>query len=73
MLNYGEAHYGDAPVLGKTYDTGYEPLSGGLSYALEVGRIQCRNRSTEEGAAGTTATQPVPTEVTARSQSAAIR
>ena len=25
-LNNGEAFYGDAPVLGKTYDTGYEPI-----------------------------------------------
>ena len=25
-LNSGEAYYGDAPVLGKTYDTGYEPI-----------------------------------------------
>jgi len=25
-LNSGEAFYGDAPVLGETYDTGYEPI-----------------------------------------------
>jgi len=25
-LNSGEAYYGEAPVLGKTYDAGYEPI-----------------------------------------------
>jgi hypothetical protein len=39
-LNNGEAFYGDAPVLGKTYDTGYEPIkdaSGAVIGAYFVG------------------------------------
>lgn len=39
-LNSGEAFYGDAPVLGKTYDTGYEPMkdaSGAVIGAYYVG------------------------------------
>jgi hypothetical protein len=39
-LNNGEAYYGDAPVLGKTYDTGYEPMkdaSGAVIGAYYVG------------------------------------
>jgi len=38
-LNNGEAFYGDAPVLGKTYDTGYEPIkdASGVIGAYFVG------------------------------------
>jgi Cache 3/Cache 2 fusion domain len=38
-LNNGEAYYGDAPVLGKTYDTGYEPIkdASGVIGAYYVG------------------------------------
>jgi len=38
-LNKGEAFYGDAPVLGKTYDTGYEPImdASGVIGAYFVG------------------------------------
>ena len=38
-LNNGESYYGDAPVLGKTYDTGYEPIkdASGVIGALYVG------------------------------------
>lgn len=38
-LNSGEAFYGDAPVLGETYDTGYEPIkdASGVIGAYYVG------------------------------------
>jgi len=38
-LNSGDAYYGDAPVLGKTYDTGYEPIkdASGVIGAYYVG------------------------------------
>jgi Cache 3/Cache 2 fusion domain len=38
-LNSGEPFYGDAPVLGKTYDTGYEPIkdASGVIGAYFVG------------------------------------
>jgi Single cache domain 3 len=26
MINKGEAYYGEATILGKPYDTGYEPI-----------------------------------------------
>jgi hypothetical protein len=26
MIKKGEAYYGDATILGKTYNTGYEPI-----------------------------------------------
>ena len=39
-LNNGEAYYGDAPVLGKTYDSGYEPIkdASGVIGAYWVGQ-----------------------------------
>jgi hypothetical protein len=38
-LNSGAAYYGDGPVLGKTYDTGYEPIkdTSGVIGAYFVG------------------------------------
>jgi hypothetical protein len=39
-LNSGEPYYGEGPVLGKTYDTGYEPIkdaSGTVTRAYFVG------------------------------------
>jgi hypothetical protein len=38
-LNNGEAYYGEGPVLGKTYDTGYEPIkdTSGVIGAYYVG------------------------------------
>jgi hypothetical protein len=39
-LNSGAAYYGEGPVLGKTYDTGYEPIkdaSGAVTGAYFVG------------------------------------
>jgi len=38
-LNSGEAYYGEGPVLGKTYDTGYEPIkdASGVIGAYYVG------------------------------------
>jgi hypothetical protein len=38
-LNSGGAYYGDGPVLGKTYDTGYEPIkdASGVIGAYYVG------------------------------------
>jgi hypothetical protein len=41
-LNSGRAYYGDAPVLGKTYDTGYEPIkdASGVIGAYYVGYLK---------------------------------
>jgi hypothetical protein len=38
-LNSGEPYYGEGPVLGKTYDTGYEPIkdASGVVGAYFVG------------------------------------